>query len=76
MKNKEALAKEGVKNPMALMARIKKGEVLTMPDGTVIDPATSIGPEKPGRKIVILGDTANSDSMLDVAGTLRTLPAL
>lgn len=70
MKNKEALAKTGVKNPMALMARIKSGEVLTMPDGSVVDPSTAIGRSKPGRKVVILGDTSNSDAMLDVAGEL------
>lgn len=70
MKNKEALAKTGVKNPMALMARIKSGEVLTMPDGSVIDPSTAIGRSKLGRKVVILGDTSNSDAMLDVAGKL------
>eukprot|EP01117_Protostelium_nocturnum_P017871 TRINITY_DN7355_c0_g1_i5.p1 TRINITY_DN7355_c0_g1~~TRINITY_DN7355_c0_g1_i5.p1 ORF type:complete len:423 (+),score=142.29 TRINITY_DN7355_c0_g1_i5:143-1270(+) len=52
-KNKEALAKEGIKNPMALLSKLQAGENITLPDGTVLKPP----PSRPGRKLVILGDT-------------------
>jgi ribonuclease Z len=40
-----------------LWGRIHRGEVVTLDDGRVIDPATLVGETRPGRKIVITGDT-------------------
>ena len=67
MKHKAAFAQLGVKQPMALMKDLKEGKEVQLPDGSIIDPKLVIGPSKPGRKIVILGDTSDSHS-LEVAG--------
>ncbi|EQC28885.1 hypothetical protein SDRG_13395 [Saprolegnia diclina VS20] len=56
-RNKAALQ---LKNPMALLPKLKNGETLTMPDGTVLSPETCVGPTRPGRVIVILGDTSDA----------------
>jgi ribonuclease Z len=40
-----------------LWGRIHKGESITLDDGRVIAPSELVGPERPGRKIVIAGDT-------------------
>lgn len=65
MKNKAGLAERGIKNPMMLMKDIKEGKTIDLPDGTKISPADVVGPEKKGRKIVILGDTSESSSLLE-----------
>jgi len=67
MKHKAEFAKLGIKQPMALMKDLKEGKVVKLPDGTTINPSDVVGPSKPGRKIVILGDTSNSDSLLQAA---------
>eukprot|EP00742_Colponemidia_sp_Colp-10_P006042 GILJ01006466.1.p1 GENE.GILJ01006466.1~~GILJ01006466.1.p1 ORF type:complete len:391 (-),score=45.87 GILJ01006466.1:72-1244(-) len=66
-RNKEALAAQGTKNPMALLSRIKGGEVITLPDGEVLDPSLLTGPTRTGRKVVILGDTSCSDAIVPFA---------
>ncbi len=40
-----------------LWGRIHKGEAITLDDGRVITPAELVGPERPGRRVVITGDT-------------------
>jgi ribonuclease Z len=40
-----------------LWGNIHRGLSVTLPDGRVIDPATLVGPRRPGRTIVITGDT-------------------
>jgi ribonuclease Z len=40
-----------------LWGRIHKGEAVTLPDGRVITPAELVGPTRPGRTVVITGDT-------------------
>ena len=40
-----------------LWGRIHKGESITLPDGRVITPAELVGQPRPGRKVVITGDT-------------------
>lgn len=59
MQHREAL---GVKNPMTLIKKLKAGETLQMPDGSVIEPP----PNKPGRKIVILGDTSDASGIAEI----------
>ncbi|CAG8438964.1 8340_t:CDS:2 [Ambispora gerdemannii] len=60
MRNREAL---GFKNPMELIKKLKNGETLELPDGTVLKPP----PKKPGRKIVILGDTFDPTGIAHLA---------
>jgi len=43
--------------------RLKAGEDVTTPDGTLVRAADVTGPTVPGRKLVVLGDTCNSDAM-------------
>ena len=51
------------KTPMSVMSRLQLGESVTLSDGTVLH-----GPEKrPGRKIVILGDTYDPSSITELA---------
>ncbi|MBX9929565.1 MAG: ribonuclease Z [Gemmatimonadaceae bacterium] len=40
-----------------LWGRIHKGEAVTLDDGRVITPADLVGPTRPGRRVVISGDT-------------------
>ncbi len=40
-----------------LWGRIHKGESITLEDGRVIEPSVLVGPTRPGRTIVITGDT-------------------
>ena len=40
-----------------LWGKIHKGESITLDDGRVIEPATLVGPTRPGRRVVITGDT-------------------
>jgi ribonuclease Z len=40
-----------------LYGKLKNGETVTLPDGRVIDGKTLTGPPRPGRKVVICGDT-------------------
>jgi ribonuclease Z len=40
-----------------LWGRIHKGEAVTLPDGRVIEPSALVGPPRPGRTVVITGDT-------------------
>jgi ribonuclease Z len=40
-----------------IWGRIHRGEVVTLDDGRVIDPSALVGETRPGRKIVITGDT-------------------
>ncbi|TMV50288.1 ribonuclease Z [Paenibacillus mesophilus] len=48
--------------PGPLFGKIKDGETVTLPDGTIIDGKAFIGPPIPGRKIVILGDTRKCEA--------------
>ncbi|CAG8674920.1 2515_t:CDS:10, partial [Acaulospora morrowiae] len=60
LRNKEAL---GIKNPMELMKKLQNGETLHLPDGTIIEPP----PRRPGRKIVLLGDTYDPSGIIHLA---------
>ncbi|CAG8499225.1 1167_t:CDS:2 [Acaulospora morrowiae] len=60
LRNKEAL---GIKNPMELVKKLQNGETLHLPDGTIIEPP----PRRPGRKIVLLGDTYDPSGIIHLA---------
>src|SRR4051812_39439120 len=46
---------------------LQAGDPLTLPDGTVITPDEVLGPGRPGRKLVITGDTAPSPHVVQAA---------
>ncbi|KAI0355381.1 Metallo-hydrolase/oxidoreductase [Trametes cingulata] len=49
--------------PMSVMSRLQRGETVTLSDGTVLQGP----PRKPGRKIVILGDTYDPSPIAPIA---------
>jgi len=49
--------------PMSVMSRLQRGETVELSDGTVLHGP----PRRPGRKIVILGDTYNPSAIADIA---------
>jgi ribonuclease Z len=46
---------------------LQQGESVTLADGRVITPDAVLGPARPGRKVVLTGDTAPAASVLDAA---------
>jgi ribonuclease Z len=47
--------------------RLQSGEAIALDDGTVVTPEQVLGPPRPGRKVLITGDTAPSLGYLDLA---------
>ncbi|MDF2721932.1 MAG: ribonuclease [Paenibacillus sp.] len=60
-------------SPGPLFGQLKRGEAVTMPDGTRIDGAAFIGPPIPGKKIVILGDTRKCGAAVNLAADADVL---
>ena len=50
-----------------LWGRIHRGQPVALDDGRVIDPAALVGPTRPGRRIVITGDTRPCPATIDAA---------
>ena len=50
-----------------LFGRLKAGETLTLPDGRVVDGAALVGPPRPGRKVVVCGDTGRTPATVELA---------
>jgi len=46
---------------------LQRGEAVTLADGTVVTPASVLGEGRRGRKVVITGDTAPTDSVVEAA---------
>jgi ribonuclease Z len=46
---------------------LQRGEPVTLSDGRTISPQAVLGPARPGRKVVLTGDTAPSRSVLELA---------
>ena len=46
---------------------LQRGESVTLPDGSVVSADQVLGPPRPGRKLVITGDTAPSESVVEAA---------
>jgi len=53
--------------PGPLYGRLKAGETLALPDGRLVDGRTLVGPARPGRKVVVCGDTAATPATLELA---------
>jgi len=50
-----------------LRGTLQSGEAVTLPDGHVVSADQVLGPPRPGRKIVITGDTAPAESIVEAA---------
>lgn len=50
-----------------LYGRLKAGETLTLPDGRMVDGAALVGPPRPGRKVVVCGDTGATPAVAELA---------
>lgn len=48
--------------------RLQRGEAVTLADGQTVTPDQVLGPARPGRKLVLTGDTAPAASVVDAAG--------
>jgi ribonuclease Z len=46
---------------------LQRGEPVTLPDGRVVTPERVLGPARPGRKLVLTGDTAPCNAVLAAA---------
>jgi ribonuclease Z len=58
----------GGKNPASLLSDLKKpGGFIDFPDGTRLHSKDCVTPDRPGRKLVILGDTCDSSSLIEIA---------
>ena len=50
-----------------LFGRLQAGETVELPDGGTVGPEQVLGPPRPGRKVVLAGDTAPAASVLEVS---------
>jgi ribonuclease Z len=50
-----------------LFGRLQHGESVALPDGREVRPEQVLGPPRPGRKVVLAGDTAPARSVLEIA---------
>lgn len=50
-----------------LWGQIHKGKAVTLPDGRVVNPADLVGPPRPGRTVVLTGDTRPHPAVLSAA---------
>jgi ribonuclease Z len=50
-----------------LWGRLHRGERVTLDDGRTVDPTTLVGPTRPGRTVVITGDTRPCAATVDAA---------
>jgi len=46
---------------------LHRGQSVTLADGTVIDPASLVGPTRPGRRVVLTGDARPSEASIEAA---------
>jgi len=53
--------------PGPLFGRLKAGETITLPSGQVVEGQTLIAPPRPGRKVVICGDTGATPAVAELA---------
>ncbi len=63
----EAAEALGIPNGPA-RGELQRGEPITLGDGRVIAPDAVLGPPRPGRKVVLAGDTEPTESVREAAG--------
>jgi len=56
-----------------LFGVLQRGEAVELPDGAVVTPEQVLGPLRPGRKVVITGDTRPARSVLEIANGAEVL---
>ncbi|HWH06536.1 MAG TPA: ribonuclease Z, partial [Gaiellaceae bacterium] len=61
----EAADRLGV--PPPARGLLQRGEAVTLPDGRAVTPDAVLGPPRPGRKLVLTGDTAPVQSVVEAA---------
>jgi ribonuclease Z len=52
---------------------LQHGRAVTLPDGRTVEPEQVLGPPRPGRKIVVTGDTAPTDEIVEAAWSADVL---
>jgi ribonuclease Z len=50
-----------------LWGQLQRGRAVTLDDGRVVEPATLVGPTRPGRRVAITGDTRPADATVEAA---------
>jgi ribonuclease Z len=50
-----------------LWGKLHKGEAVTLPDGRSIEPAALVGARRPGRRVVVTGDTRPCEATVEAA---------
>jgi ribonuclease Z len=50
-----------------LFGRLQRGEPITLPDGRTVRPEDVLGPSRPGRRVVLSGDTRPCDATIEAA---------
>ncbi|KAL3907734.1 MAG: hypothetical protein SGILL_008754 [Bacillariaceae sp.] len=76
LRNHDALKVAGFHHPLKAMQVIKElqpGSCFTFPDGTVVSQDEAVEPPRPGRKLIICGDTASARSMTKLAQSADVL---
>ena len=69
-RNADALREQGYKSPMALLGELQRSQKkITLPDGDVLLPPD----RRPGRQIVILGDTCDASAILPLCSSPHLL---
>ncbi|XP_046355580.1 zinc phosphodiesterase ELAC protein 1-like [Haliotis rufescens] len=52
--------------PGPLYSKLKSGEAVVLEDGTKVDASEVVGPSRPGRHILVMGDTSDSSEVVKV----------
>jgi ribonuclease Z len=67
------LAKQAGVPEGPLFAQLKRGEIVTLANGSQVDGKQFVGPEQLGRSLMIAGDTRRSDVIVDLARDVDVL---
>jgi len=62
-----SILKEKGVPPGPCYGKIKNGETIILDNGVTVSPEDCLGPKRPGRKVVILGDTSDANAISALA---------